>query len=98
MIIKFVSQDVGKFLAHHNLQNTDFVLLDPPRAGAQKDTIKNIVRLKPNQISYVSCEPAILARDLRTLLDGSYEIESITALDLFPQTHHVETVVRLDKA
>jgi 23S rRNA (uracil1939-C5)-methyltransferase len=94
---RFVRQSVHKFLAGHRLENTDFVLIDPPRAGAEKEVIKNIVRLKPKQISYVSCEPAILARDLRTLADGGYEIESITALDLFPQTHHVETVVRLNR-
>lgn len=93
--IRFVQRGVGEFLSGHNLEDTDFVLLDPPRAGAEKETIRNIVQLKPKQISYVSCEPSILARDLRTFLDGGYAIESITALDLFPQTHHVETVVRL---
>ncbi len=93
--VRFVRQGVHKFLAEHRLEKTDFVLIDPPRVGAEKGTIKDIVRLKPKQVSYVSCEPAILARDLRTLVDGGYQIESITALDLFPQTHHVETVVRL---
>ena len=57
--------------------------------------IERIASLKPKAISYVSCEPSILARDLRTLLDAGYTIEQLTALDLFPQTHHVETVVRL---
>jgi len=46
-------------------------------------------------VSYVSCDASVLARDLRRFLDDGYEIESITALDLFPQTHHVETVARL---
>jgi 23S rRNA (uracil1939-C5)-methyltransferase len=53
------------------------------------------LKIKPREISYVSCEPSTLARDLRVLHDGGYRIESIVALDLFPQTHHVETVVRL---
>jgi 23S rRNA (uracil1939-C5)-methyltransferase len=57
--------------------------------------IADIAALKPRQISYVSCEPSILARDLRILVDAGYTIEKITALDMFPQTHHVETVVRL---
>ena len=93
--VRFVRDNVDDFLSGHNLENTDFVLLDPPRAGTEKWTIANIIKLKPKQISYVSCEPSILARDLRTLLDSGYAIESLTAFDLFPQTHHVETVARL---
>jgi len=93
--VQFVRDGVGEFLSGHNLENTDFVLLDPPRAGTGKATILDIIKLRPKQISYVSCEPSILARDLRIFLDDGYVIESITALDLFPQTHHVETVVRL---
>jgi 23S rRNA (uracil1939-C5)-methyltransferase len=95
--VRFVCLGVGEFLSGHDLANTDFVLLDPPRSGTEKFAIRDIARLKPKQIAYVSCEPSILARDLRTLLDGGYAINAITALDLFPQTHHVETVVRLDK-
>ncbi len=77
------------------LKNIDFVLLDPPRVGAEKEIIEGIIKIKPAQISYVSCEPSTLARDLRLLCDNGYAIDSIIALDLFPQTHHVETVVRL---
>lgn len=95
--VRFVRDSVDDFLSGHNLENTDFVLLDPPRAGTEKWTISNIIKLKPKQISYVSCEPSILARDLRTLLDNGYEIESLTAFDLFPQTHHIETVARLKR-
>jgi 23S rRNA (uracil1939-C5)-methyltransferase len=73
----------------------DFVLLDPPRAGAESAVIKSIQDLHPAHISYVSCDPATLARDLRKLLGGGYFIDSIAAFDLFPQTHHVETVIRL---
>jgi len=76
----------------------DFVLLDPPRAGAESAVIKGILKLEPSQISYVSCDPATLARDLKKLIAGGYEIHSIAAFDLFPQTHHVETVVRLSRA
>ncbi|HKN85014.1 MAG TPA: hypothetical protein VJW17_16330, partial [Pyrinomonadaceae bacterium] len=70
-------------------------LLDPPRAGAESTVIKGIIELRIRQISYVSCDPATLARDLRKLLGAGYVIDSIMAFDLFPQTHHVETVVRL---
>ena len=76
----------------------DFVLLDPPRAGAESLVIKGILDLQPRAISYVSCDPATLARDLRKLIGGGYVLESIVGFDLFPQTHHVETVVRLARS
>lgn len=76
----------------------DFVLLDPPRAGAESAVVKGLLNLHPAQISYVSCDPATLARDLKKLLAGGYAIQSLAAFDLFPQTHHVETVVKLKRS
>jgi 23S rRNA (uracil1939-C5)-methyltransferase len=93
-----VCEDVGEWLGRNESETIDFVLLDPPRAGTEKEVIESILRIKPRRISYVSCEPSTLARDLKILCDNDYKIESITALDLFPQTHHVETVVRLSLA
>ncbi|HKR14113.1 MAG TPA: class I SAM-dependent RNA methyltransferase [Pyrinomonadaceae bacterium] len=78
-----------------NVRSADFVLLDPPRAGAESVVIKQILDLHPARISYVSCDPATLARDLKKLIAGGYAIESLAGFDLFPQTHHVETVVLL---
>jgi 23S rRNA (uracil1939-C5)-methyltransferase len=92
--LEFFNQNVTDCLSENNLKEVDYILLDPPRTGAEKETIEAILQLAPTQVSYVSCDPATLARDLRILRE-SYQIESITALDLFPQTHHVETVVRL---
>ena len=91
------AESVGEWLGENagKLREIDFILLDPPRPGAEKETIEGILNVKPEQISYVSCEPSTLARDLRMLCESVYEIESITAIDLFPQTHHVETVVIL---
>ena len=89
------NRSVEQFLSANKTKQIDFVLIDPPRMGTEKRTIPMLAALKPARISYVSCEPSILARDLAVLLDGGYTIDSITALDLFPQTHHVETVVRL---
>jgi len=54
-----------------------------------------LIRLKPKRVSYVACEPSVLARDLKRFVENGYSIDSIAALDLFPQTHHVETVVHL---
>jgi len=73
----------------------DFVLLDPPRAGAGRKVIERLVSLAPKVITYVSCDPATLARDLRDLLDRGYSLRSITGLDMFPQTFHVEAVAHL---
>ncbi len=73
----------------------DLVLLDPPRAGAESVVIKGMLNLRPERISYVSCDPATLARDLKKLLADGYAIDSIRGFDLFPQTHHVETVALL---
>jgi 23S rRNA (uracil1939-C5)-methyltransferase len=88
---------VGGWLARHaeELGHADFVLLDPPRAGAEPEAVRGITRLQPRHISYVSCDPATLARDLRLLLDAGYHLRSLRAFDMFPQTHHVETVVHL---
>jgi 23S rRNA (uracil1939-C5)-methyltransferase len=63
----------------------DFVLLDPPRAGAGREAISGIVRLCPPRIAPVACDPATLARDLRQLLDSGYAIRSLAVLDLFPR-------------
>jgi 23S rRNA (uracil1939-C5)-methyltransferase len=88
---------VGDWLSHNfaELGRADFILLDPPRAGAEPEAVRGIVGLKPAHISYVSCDPATLARDLRLLLDAGYRIDSLRAFDMFPQTHHVETVVHM---
>jgi 23S rRNA (uracil1939-C5)-methyltransferase len=94
-----INQDVADWLEEVSIQRAlqiDFLLLDPPRTGAESRVISGIVRLKPKRISYVSCDPATLARDLKKLIVGGYSITSIQALDMFPQTHHVETVVLLD--
>jgi len=73
----------------------EFLLLDPPRVGAESRVIAGILGLKPRRISYVSCDPATLARDLKKLIAGGYHLTSLSAFDMFPQTHHVETVVHL---
>ena len=89
-----VNQDVGDWLDCCE-GDIDFLLLDPPRTGAESRVISGIIRLKPKHICYVSCDPATLARDLKKLIAGGYSINSIQAFDMFPQTHHVETVVHL---
>jgi 23S rRNA (uracil1939-C5)-methyltransferase len=89
---------VGEYLHSHatELAPADFVLLDPPRSGAEPAALAGILTLRPHHIAYVSCDPATLARDLQQLMHGGYQLQSIAAFDMFPQTHHVETVVKLD--
>lgn len=86
--------------AHRSLferfdSNNLVVILDPPRSGCDPLVIQGLLALKPSRIIYVSCHPATLARDLK-MLSSSYQIKSVTPVDLFPQTSHIETVVRLD--
>ncbi|MFL6282729.1 MAG: class I SAM-dependent RNA methyltransferase [Pyrinomonadaceae bacterium] len=88
---------VGAWLTHNaeRIGSADFVLLDPPRAGAEPEAVRGIVALNPRHISYVSCDPATLARDLLSLTTAGYRLASVRAFDMFPQTHHVETVIHL---
>lgn len=73
----------------------DVVVLDPPRKGSDEKTIEIILKMNPSKIVYVSCGPATLARDLKVLAQGGYKLDKVTPVDMFPQTAHVECVVRL---
>ncbi|MGM9695131.1 MAG: 23S rRNA (uracil(1939)-C(5))-methyltransferase RlmD [Alloprevotella sp.] len=74
----------------------DVIITDPPRAGMHADVIKTILLAAPRRIVYVSCNSATQARDL-ALLDADYRVTAVQPVDMFPQTHHVENVVRLDR-
>ncbi|HKP45691.1 MAG TPA: RsmD family RNA methyltransferase, partial [Pyrinomonadaceae bacterium] len=94
--VELVNMSVGEWLKHWlGFERPDFMLLDPPRTGAEPGVMQGVMSVAPQKICYVSCDPATLARDLKVLLDGGYTIDSVVAFDMFPQTHHVETVVRL---
>jgi len=73
------------------------VILDPPRAGAGKTVVDQLVFLEPKKILYVSCDPVSLARDLKAFLGSGYRLEQIRSYDLFPHTHHFETIASLVK-
>ncbi|HEY3291660.1 MAG TPA: methyltransferase, partial [Anaerolineae bacterium] len=75
----------------------DAVVVDPPRAGIDQLTLNEMQRLSAPQIIYVSCDPATLARDARLLCDRGYRMSTIQPFDMFPQTHHVETVATFTK-
>ena len=76
-------------------ERPEFVVLDPPRAGVTPEAIQRIMKIGPARITYVSCEPPTLARDLALFVKGGYDCSEIHLFDLFPQTFHMESVVRL---
>ena len=76
----------------------DTVVLDPPRAGAGRRVVERILALAPGRVVYVSCDPASFARDLAWLREGGYEVERSRVIDLYPDTHHLESVTLLRPA
>jgi len=70
----------------------DIVLVDPPRAGLEKRVVDGILKLNPQVVAYVSCDPSTLARDAKRLIEGGYKIKQVTPFDLFPQTYHIESI------
>jgi len=73
-------------------------LVDPPRAGLGKEVCRALLAAAPRVVLYLSCDPATLARDVRALVDGGYELRKVKALDMFPQTGHVEALVLLTRS
>lgn len=73
----------------------DVVIMDPPRAGAAKEVLAAVDQAGPRTIVYVACDPAALGRDLGRLRRRGWKVEDVTALDLYPNTHHVEAVAVL---
>jgi 23S rRNA (uracil1939-C5)-methyltransferase len=92
--IEVRNSDVDRFLERCK-EKPDLVVLDPPRAGMTPDGIRRLARIAPARITYVSCDPSTLARDLAALIAGGYELAEMQLFDLFPQTFHMETIARL---
>jgi len=93
--------DTESFLARCK-ETPDLVVLDPPRAGVPAKALQRLREIAPPQITYLSCDPATLARDLAALTGSSgsgarYQINTITLYDIFPQTYHIEALVQLQR-
>ena len=79
------------------MRHPDVIVVDPPRKGCDEKCLETMLRMQPDRIVYVSCDSATLARDLKTLCAGGYEIKRVRAVDQFPQTVHVESTVLLQR-
>lgn len=97
--IKFYNADAGKFMTElaENHTKIDAVIMDPARAGADIPFLSSLVKLSPEKVIYVSCNPETLARDLRYLTKNGYKVRKIQPVDMFPHTEHVENVVLLKR-
>jgi len=94
--VEIANLGVADWVKHsRSFEVLDFLLLDPPRVGCENAVVTGILALRPRRIAYVSCDPATLARDLKKFIADDYILDSVAAFDMFPQTHHVETVTRL---
>ncbi|MDQ8703549.1 class I SAM-dependent RNA methyltransferase [Streptomyces sp. LHD-70] len=89
---------VESVLPRTGITDVDLIVLDPPRAGAGKQTVRHLAGLGARRIAYVACDPAALARDLGYFGEAGYRVRVLRAFDLFPMTHHVECVAVLEPA
>lgn len=96
---EFICADAGQaalMLAQRGTK-PDALTVDPPRKGLSIETVQAILQMNPKKIIYISCDPATLARDCKLLCNNNYKMDKVMAVDLFPRTYHVETVVLLSK-
>lgn len=77
--------------------HADVIVVDPPRKGCDEACLETMLKMRPEKIVYVSCDSATLARDLKVLREGGYELKRVRAVDMFPMTVHVESVVLLQR-
>ncbi len=94
--IHFIQGEVEKVLKSWNHRAPDQIVLDPPRAGCKK-IVDQIVRLAPERIVYVSCDPATFSRDVRLFTERGYTLWRLRLIDMFPQTYHMEAVGLLQR-
>ncbi|MEV8531972.1 class I SAM-dependent RNA methyltransferase [Streptomyces sp. NPDC051211] len=87
---------VEQILPRTGITECDLIVLDPPRAGAGKQTVRHLAGLSARRIAYVACDPAALARDLGYFKENGYKVRTLRVFDLFPMTHHVECVAILE--
>ncbi len=99
--INFIQADLNKsflpYVKEKQIPKPDVIIADPPRAGMNPKTVKDILHLQPSKIVYVSCNPATQARDISLLTEGGYKLIKMQPVDMFPHTFHIENVALLKK-
>ena len=98
--VRLTSIPVDRWLATRgrSLKYVGLAVVDPPRSGLGHAVVEGLAHMRPHWITYVSCDPATLARDIKGLLSHDYVLERVTAFDMFPQTHHVESIAHLRRS
>lgn len=94
--VEFICDKVENKIDQLKDLNVDTLVMDPPRSGSDKKTLKSILEIEPKSIIYISCNPVTLARDIN-MLKEKYELKDISAFDMFPQTYHVECVCVMER-
>ena len=95
--VEYLPGKVETVLRKVRLGQHDAVILDPPRAGCEPAALAELIRLGPQRLVYVSCEPSTHARDLVGLVRGGYRVRRAAIVDMFPQTYHIESVALLER-
>ena len=95
--VEYLPGKVEAVLRGVRLGQHQAVLLDPPRAGCEPEALAELIRLGPERLVYVSCEPSTHARDLIGLVRGGYRVRRAAIVDMFPQTYHIESVALLER-
>lgn len=95
--VKTIESTTEAFLSRFRGTKPDFVIVDPPRSGLGQRVVISLTKLSPKQLTYISCDPSTLARDLPAFIHAGYRISQAHLVDLFPQTFHIETVLRLER-
>lgn len=96
--ISFVNKPANEALSSiTGLNKCDWIIMDPPRSGCEKEVLDKIIDIASDNIIYASCNPTTLARDIKILIDAGYKVQSVQPFDMFSHTYHVESVTYLKK-
>lgn len=95
--VEFIQGDLKDVLSQklEEIEPADVIVVDPPRAGLHQNVVDDILKVAPQRLVYVSCNPSTLARDLKLFCEDKYELKSVQPVDMFPHTTHIETVANL---
>jgi len=98
--VKFILADLYKsiipLIEKEDLPKPDLIILDPPRSGLHKNTIDDVIKINPNKIVYVSCNPTTQVRDIKMFVEANYKLIKMKPVDMFPHTYHIENVALLE--